>query len=319
MVIPMQILTTIGYTFAYAVTGLLIAPLLDGFRRVVKARIQRRLGPSILQTFYDIRKLIKLGALAVSDNSLVIGVPYMVFSLSILVTTLIPIPYLPGLNQYFGAISLVYTLMLITALTCLAGLMIPNPYSNAGSIRELLIVSSFELFTAFTIAELSTKLRTLNLYGLATSLLSPVRYLKPSTIILAISLYLLAYIEGGWTPFDIPEAETEVMGGPLLEYGGKLYALMYWSNLMKKYALVGLCITLTIMPPIVSAYSSRLPLVAVPALSYVTYIVFTIIMFSLFSAIEALNPRYRIDQIPRAFLALSVIPLTGLVLGWCGW
>jgi len=313
------VLTTVGYTLVYAVTGLLLPPLLDGFRRVVKARVQRRIGPPLLQTFYDLNKLFKLKSVALYNSMLIMGIPYIAFSLSLLLTTFIPVPFMPGLNQCFDLISFIYVRLLVALLICLVGLAIPNIYSNAGSIRELMILASFELFTAFTIVGLGVKLGTLNIFNLMESLSKPMNYLKPSTLVLAIALYVFAYIEGSYVPFDIAEAETEIMGGPLLEYGGKFYALLYWSNLMNKYTLLGLCIALTIMPPIVNVFASTLPEFLIPIASYATYIILSIIMFSFYSVIEALNPRYRIDQVPKAFLSLSILPFIGLVLGWCGW
>ena len=310
---------SLAWVVCLLVTGLAFPLLLDGLRRVVRARVQRRVGPPVTQTFYDIAKLFRVPPILPPESPVFWWVPYAVFSVSALLTLMIPIPGVPGLAGSYGMISFVYVLGLATTLTCLGGLVVRNPYSNAGSVRELVIVSVFELFVAASVVGWWVKVGGLRLSALSDAMGSPAVYLRPSTIFLGLSLFVIAYVEGGYVPFDIAEAETEVMGGPLLEYSGRFYALMLWGSLMKRYALLGLATSVVLVAPIAGALAEYVGSQWAAVISYASFLVLAALIKAFFSVIEALNPRLRLDAAVKPLAALSLIPVTGLLLGWFGW
>ena len=300
-------------------TALIMAPLMDGVRRVIKARIQRRIGPPILQTFYDLGKLFRLPSLVPYRNYLLILAPYLVFFVVILLSIFVPLPYVLSPSKTIDVISFMYILLFASATILYVALIIPNPYSNAGSIRELLLITLFELFIAFTIVGIAYKIGTLNMFLLSEKYGLVDYYLKPSTLLLSLSLLIIAYVEGAYTPFDIGEAETEVLGGPYLEYGGKYYGLLLYALLIKRYVLLALPVSLVFVSPIINYVAGTFTGSALMVLSYGLFIVFMFLTMMLFSVIEAFNPRYRIDIVYKPILISALIPIIGFVLGWFGW
>ncbi len=300
-------------------TALAMAPLMDGVRRVVRAKIQRRIGPPILQTFYDLGKLFKLPSLIPYKNYLLILVPYLVFFVVTFISIHIPIPYILTPSNGIDVISFMYILLFASASIIYIALIIPNPYSNAGGIRELLLITLFELFIAFTIIGIAYKIGTLNMYLLGIRYGFMEYYLKPSTLLLSLSLFIIAYVEGAYTPFDIGEAETEVLGGPFLEYGGRYYGLLLYTLLIKRYVLLALPVSLVFVSPIMNYIVGVFSGFIVSIVSYALFIVFMFLTIMLFSVIEAFNPRYRIDIVYKPLFVSVLIPIVGFILGWFGW
>ncbi len=302
------------------VTGLLLSPFLDGLRRVLRAKVQRRIGPPIMQTFYDLRKLFSLDPILPSSNRLFIAVPFAYFSLLVVATMLLPLPLIPSLSVYFDYISLFYILMLTAFILGIAGLIVPNPYSNAGSVREFVLLTILEAVTAATLVGISIDTGTLNLYRSINTLISLHVYLKPSTLLLGLSLFIIAYVESGFTPFDIPEAETEVLGGSMLEYSGYFYGFLHYGFHIKRFILVSLAVIYSFLPPIAMVLvNNGVNSLLGGLIIIVSYVLLLILVYALYSIIEALNPRYRIDLALKPVLYYSIVPLTGVVLGCLGW
>ncbi len=299
--------------------GAFIAPILDGLRRKIRAKIQRRIGPPLLQTFYDLSKLFNLQPVLPFKNMFIIVSPYIVFATLLVLSAAVPLPYVPGFSTVFDTITLLYTLLFVSVLVVLLGLALPNPYSNAGSTREALTITVFEVFIAFTIVGIAYSMKTLNLYGLAVLYGFPKNYLRISTLFLSASLFILAYIESAYTPFDMGEAETEVLGGPYLEFSGRYYGLFLYALLLKRYILLSLPVSLVLVSPIAMMLRAFIP---EPLLSVVVLGVFVLFLFitmSVYSVVEALYPRYRVDLAFKPLILASVIPFIGLVMGWLGW
>ena len=315
----MDYLVYLAWSIILLLTALIMAPLLDGVRRVIRAKVQRRMGPPVLQTFYDLRKLFGLPSLIPCRNYLLVLTPYLVFFVVVLLSILVPIPFVISPSSTVDIISFIYILLFASATIIYAALIIPNPYSNAGSIRELLLITLFELFIAFTIVGVAYKIGTLNMYLLSIRYGLAEYYLKPSTLLLSLSLLIIAYVEGAYTPFDIGEAETEVLGGPFLEYGGKYYGLLLYALLIKRYVLLALPVSLVFVSPIINYVADIFNGFTLMVLSYGLFIIFMFLTMMLFSVIEAFNPRYRVDIVYKPILVSALIPIIGFILGWFGW
>lgn len=313
------LLESVVWTTIMLVTGLLLPLLLEGIRRIVRARIQRRIGPPILQAFYDLGKLFNIPPVLATKNMLFIVIPYTVFTVSVLLAAMTPIPYVPGLSMATDMITFIYILILVILLSCLAGLVISNPYMNAGTSRELYMLSVIEVFTALLIAAFAVKLGTLNLYDIAVRFGQLENMLHPSTMLLVVSLFIYSYMESGYVPFDVAEAETEVLGGPFLEYSGRYYGLMMYAGLIKRFVLASIVASLVFVSPITNYLSGFIGRDYLPIISYIIYIVSVVMVSMFYYVIEAMNPRYRVDIAVKPVLLVSFIPLTALILGWFGW
>ena len=131
--------------------------------------------------------------------------------------------------------------------------------------------------------------------------------IPPYTIsaILAIVLFaILAYIESYKLPFDIPEAEPEIIDGILVEYSGKSLGVLKYSMYLKRVLLFTILIDLVLprnLPPIISS------------LAYIASLIFVSILYV---TIETYFGRLRIDQALKFMKTLIPILLVVIVIAY---
>ncbi|MFB6214254.1 MAG: complex I subunit 1 family protein, partial [Candidatus Bipolaricaulia bacterium] len=131
--------------------------------------------------------------------------------------------------SFIGDVIVVLYLLVLPALSVvLGGMATGNSLSAMGSNRELRLMVAYELplLLSITVAIVKTgglKLVRFTAQPVAASISGALAF---------IAALLCIQAELGFIPFDIPEAETELMGGPLIEYSGPLLGLYKISHLM---------------------------------------------------------------------------------------
>ncbi|ADY73389.1 respiratory-chain NADH dehydrogenase subunit 1 [Desulfurobacterium thermolithotrophum DSM 11699] len=193
-----------------------IGGLIYGFERIVRARMQNRQGPPLLQPFYDFLKLMDKRSIMIHSFHAFMGIMYLVgtwFSLYVLLSggdILIAI--------FFHVLSLAFLVV--------GGFSVRSPYSVVGAMRELIHMLAYEPIFVLTAA---------GLY-LVTGTFQVSELLKTDTVpILSLPLVFIAFILSlpavlKKSPFDIAEAHQEIIGGPEIEYSGKFYEAVYTAK-----------------------------------------------------------------------------------------
>ena len=136
-----------------------------------------------------------------------------------------------------------------------------------------------------------------------------------------VIFFISALAETNRPPFDLPEAESELVAGFMVEYGSTPYMLFMLGEYV---AIVMMCALTTILflggwlPPFQMA-----PFTWVPGL--VWFILKVSLVFFMFAMVKAFVPRYRYDQLMRlgwkVFLPISLVMVVAVasVLQWTGW
>jgi len=210
---------------------LLLAPLLTGYTRKVRARILRRLGPPILQPYRDLLRLLqKEVVLAENASWLFRATPYVVFAATWVSAALVP-TFASGLMFSWSAdlIAIIALLGGARFFLALAGMDVGTSFGGIGSSREMMIASLAEpamVMIVFTMALLagSTQLSTL-----AGFMISPVAGLRVSAGLALIALVMVAIAENARIPIDNPATHLEltmVHEAMILEYSGRHLALI---------------------------------------------------------------------------------------------
>jgi formate hydrogenlyase subunit 4 len=235
------------YTFqgAQMLLVLLLAPLLTGFVRKVKARLLRRKGPPLLQPYRDLMRLLRKDVvLAESASWLFRVIPYIVFAGTWVAASLVP-TFRGGLLFSWSA-DLIAIIALIGSarfFLALAGLDVGTSFGGIGSSREVMIASLAEpamLMIVFTLALVagSTQLSTVAAY-----LLSSQVGLRVSLGLALIALIMVAIAENTRIPIDNPATHLEltmVHEAMVLEYSGRHLALIDLSSELKLLLYVSL-------------------------------------------------------------------------------
>ncbi|MBN1434120.1 NADH-quinone oxidoreductase subunit H [Candidatus Fermentibacterales bacterium] len=304
------------YLFYLLVYGFLLTAALGLFAswvdRKVTARVQYRIGPPLLQPLIDIVKLMGKETLiprGASRNTFLLS-PVAGLSSVILASALLWVVGLRPGDGFLGDwIVAIYLLTIPSISIIVGGFASGNPLASLGSSREMKLVLAYEL--PFVLAALVPVIRAGLILRLGDIVVAQqiagATATSLSGIIALIVAILCVQAKLALVPFDIPEAETEIIHGPLVDYSGSSLALY---RLMKNMLLFTLPFFLVIL------YLGGIRLTGIHILwSVLKYLV----LVAIITVIRNTNPRVRIDQALRFFWGpvtiLSVIAVVLAVLG----
>jgi len=217
---------------------LVLAPLLTGFVRKIKARLLMRQGPPVLQPYRDLLRLVrKEVVLAENASWLFRTAPYLVFAATWVAASLVP-TFAAGLLFSWSADLIAITALLGSArfFLALAGMDVGTSFGGIGSSREAMFATLAEpamLMMVFSVALLagSTQLSTV-----AAFMNSPLVGLRVSLALALVALTIVAIAENARIPVDNPATHLEltmVHEAMVLEYSGRHLAVIELAAQLK--------------------------------------------------------------------------------------
>lgn len=287
-----------------AVLIMMIAPLLDGISRRMRARVQNRRGAGIFQTYYDIFKLFhREQTLPPQAGFIFTATPYILIGSLLLVAMIIPaITQASPLGLAGDLFTVLYLMALVRFFFSLSGLESASPFAAAGSSREMMLSVLVEPGMVLVLVTMALLTGSTNLGDIATGVASgEISYLNAALLVGMIAFMICSYIETGKIPFDLAEAEQELQEGPLAEYSGRGLALMKWSLLIKQVVVVALFLALFV------PFGSAADLAAGSLLAgMLVFAAKLVLVFIIMALVENTAARYRITD---------VAPVTSLSIG----
>ena len=272
-----------GFLFV-SFTGLVA----EFFDRKLYARLQNRVGPPWFQTFADFLKLLgKEDIVPCAANPRMFGLAPL-FALTAVVTSFLYIPLWrnESLFSFNGdVIMILYLLTIPTLAFFIGGWYSTSLFSRLGSIRCILQLFAYEvpLFMSILSAALlanSWSLKEISLFYT----LHPFYSLFNLTGFSIALVALLGKLEKA--PFDIPEAETEIVAGAFTEYSGRLMALLKLT--LDIELVVGAALLVAVFFPFTSWFS--------PIPGFIVFIFEVFMVIALLSLLRTVVARVRIDQ-----------------------
>lgn len=283
-----------------------LAPLYEGIIRKLTAKVQSRQGPPIYQPYLDLLKLLGKDNL-VSDNWAFKLAPMMAFAAVTAVVTIVPIGFKPNvLTQYADVITIVYLLTLAGISILLGALSSKNAYAMIGASREMITMIMVEPILAMTFILGAVKMKSL---AIDVSMFSILSTGYSWSVVLMLIVYLMALQAFvARQPFDISEAEVEILEGPFIEYSGPNYALFKYSMMLKQmfYAVLFVTVFMPFLHTGIFVVDLLLQLAAVA------------VIFVLIALLGSTNPRLRIDQAVKYYAVLIFISLCTIALSVYG-
>ncbi len=220
-------MTNLYISIILIIAAPLIGGLLYGFERIVKARMQRRIGPPLLQPFYDFFKLADKRKMVVHSAHAFLGIMHFIslwFALAVLL--------LGG-----DLILVIFLHLLSSALLILSAYSTRSVFSHLGANRSAISILAYEpvlIIIAVSIFMLTGSFEA----GAAFSSNQPLLYKMPLAF---VALLLVLPIKLKKSPFDVAEAHQEVTGGVELEFSGIFYEAVYtakWLDYVFCYTLI---------------------------------------------------------------------------------
>jgi len=242
--------------------ALALGMFLKGADRKVLARLQRRVGPPLYQPVLDIIKLMtKETLIPTTANEVAFRLAPVLGLTGVLVTAAVmPIGGVwNGVSGLGDLLVLLYLLPIPAMGLMLAGGASSSPYGALGFSREMCLMFAYEMPLIATF--LAVAVRVGGASGSLLSLPAIMDYqfqngpLLFDPVMLPAALALIIFIPGtmGHGLFDIPEAEPEVIEGPLLEYSGPLLAAFHLMSAVKLVVVLELAVALLFPNPLVAS------------------------------------------------------------------
>jgi formate hydrogenlyase subunit 4 len=284
------------------------APLAQGLMRKLTARIQSRQGPPVLQPYFDLLKLLGKEDIEAGEIPLMQRfVSWLSLASVLAVAALVPMGFGAAMNEAGDVLLLVYLLTLCSICTLLAGLAAGSTYSLVGISREMMTMITLEPLFAVAVIVGAIHAHSLRLDAV---LAGSAYFGVPWSGILMLIIMLLAFqafVQR--VPFDVAEAETELMEGPLMEYSGPKLALFKYAQMIKMIIYSALFVGL-FLP---WGSNAALPL------AFVLFWIKILVLVLLVTVVAATHARYRIDQAIRYFATMLGTSFVALLLASYGY
>lgn len=252
-------LLQIAFIFALFPIIILLSLLFEGVDRKLHARLQNRIGPPIIQPFYDFFKLFGKERIVPENASASIFTIAPIFAVICAVLgALIPvIATLFRLDLVGDLILVIYLLAMPSLMMMIGGSASGNPFATIGFSRAITMLMSYEVPFILSIGLIFFKtelsVTTLSIIVAQETVGMPLVFSYVSMALAAATFLMCIPIAAGTLPFDLSEAKTEISHGSLVEYSGPYLALMKMSKSILAFALCFLAATLFFNLPAISS------------------------------------------------------------------
>ncbi|PTW61118.1 NADH dehydrogenase subunit H [Breoghania corrubedonensis] len=311
--------------------------------RKIWAAVQIRRGPNVVgpwglfQSFADLIKFVLKEPVipAGANKGVFLLAPLLSVTLALATWAVVPVAHNWVIADINVGILYIFAISSLEVYGVVMGGWASNSkYAFLGALRSAAQMVSYEVSIGFVIVTVLMCAGTLNLseiveaqrtHGLATLLGVPwlafLNWYWLPLFPMFVVFFISALAETNRPPFDLPEAESELVAGFMVEYGSAPYMMF----MLGEYAAISLmCAMTTILfmggwlPPLDFA-----PFTWVPGI--VWFLIKALLVFFMFAMVKAMVPRYRYDQLMRlgwkVFLPLSlamvfIVALVLMVMGW---
>jgi formate hydrogenlyase subunit 4 len=275
------------YEIAFFLLIPFIAMLYEGLHRKINARMQNRIGPPIIQPFYDIKKLFQKKELKSQNDPFFKHAPLFYFLSTYALFLFIPFSII---SFEFDFVILAYITILSSSFYVLAGLSSDNPFGIVGSMREMILMIAYEIALVIVIFNFMIKAGVLSLANFNSA------FLLLSLPISSAALAAILVVELHITPLDTAEAGAEIMSGSETEYSGKNLAFFELATYLKRLFFV------FFMPLLLFGKNIFfiLPL--------------SLLFLFIYTYCRVTTPRYRVDQAFKVCFLIMILALIDFIL-----
>ncbi|MEU6462980.1 NADH-quinone oxidoreductase subunit H [Streptomyces sp. NPDC046976] len=286
------------------------APLLTGWMRLVRARLEGRAGAGVLQPWRDVRKLLRKEPVTPVGT----GPAFRVAPALLVATTVVAAALMPLLSTatpvsgHADLIVVVALFALGTLALALAGLDTGTAFGGMGASREMTVAALVEPTILLSVFALSLPAGTTNLPAIvADAVGQPARFASPAGLLAVAALAVAVLAETGRIPVDNPATHLEltmIHEAMVLEYAGPDLALVELGAQLRLALLLGLLSSLFV-PWGIATGASWAALAAAPVLCAVKVAV----LGALLAAAEVCWAKVRLFRVPELLAGSFLLAL----------
>jgi formate hydrogenlyase subunit 4 len=294
------------YSAVNLVLVVLLSPLVDGILRKWVALVHSRIGPPIYQPYLDLLKLMGKEEITSSESWLFRASPIICFAAIMASAMLIPFGDVPPLLAGGETFTFVYLITWTSVMVMLSGISSTSPYGIIGSSREMMMILTVEPVLIIALITMAVKCGSMQFADMMQYQWSHGPSL--SLIIVACTFFMAIVAQLARLPFDMVEADQEIMEGPFVEQSGVKLALFKWTFYAKETVFAALFISIFVPWPRFEYYG----------INVIVTLLKMIILIVVVGLVHVVNPRLRIDQAVRYFGILIFVTLIGLAFALVG-
>ena len=232
--------------------------------------------------------------------------PVVALAALLVAAMLTPIGTKPPLGNYGDIIVWIYVISIAAVAVMLGAFASGNPFAYAGAGREMMMMLTVEPIVILALLAGVVKAKTLLMGGVVAWQLA--NGITTSMAVAAIAFFLAMQANVGRLPFDIVEAESEIVEGPFIEYSGPRLALCKLGFYVRQLVFALLFVSVFIPWPNVDLTALAMLLTLVKAL----------VVLLLVGVIDSVVPRLRIDQSMTYMSRVLFVAIGGVALALIG-
>jgi NADH-quinone oxidoreductase subunit H len=294
--------------------GATIGGFLSWMDRKITARVQFRQGPPVLQPLYDVVKLLFVKEIILPRNGSVLtflAAPVFGIFGATIASVFILLPLLGIDTGFRGDIIVIFYLLVIPSLTYILGAMASgNPLAAVGASREIKLIIAYELTFLLIIAAVILKAGgsiSLNEIIFVQQAETGTFAWSISGILLFIAAIFVVQAKLGLVPFDMPEAETEIVHGMFIENSGAVLGIVKLTKYIMLFTLPALVVAI-----LLGGFNFS----GIQILWSVLKLFAVLLLVTL---IRNTNPRLKIKQAMRFFFVwMNLFVIAAIVLSYFG-
>jgi len=307
-----EMLASVGLALAQLGILLVLAPGLNGLIKRMKAALQGRKGPPLLQPYFDVLKLLRKDSVVSEHTTAVFRWAPMVYAACFSTAALI-VPVLWSRAPFAGwgdAIVLVGLFALARFALALAGLDTGSAFGGMGSSREVAVAALAEPALLLVLFAVARRSGGTDLSGASEYLVSQaVAAVAPSQLLALAALIIVVIAETGRVPADNPDTHLEltmIHEGMLLEYSGRPLGILVWASHLKQIVLFSLVAAL-FFPFGIAGALAEIPIALGAFLLKLVALAFVM------SLVESSSAKLRILRVPELLGASAALAMLALV------
>lgn len=306
--------STILFSFMQIGTILLVAPLIAGVIRKIKAFMQNRRGTDIIQQYRDIYKLFQKEAVISRTASWITPItPYILFASTLGAAMLVPLFAAPmPFGELGDILVMIYLLALGSFFLALAGLDQGSAFGGMGSSRHMTISSLAEPAIVLAIFSTGIVASSANISKIIQAGSAQEFFLNPVYIFSFLALFIAMLAETGRIPVDNPATHLEltmIHEAMILDYSGRHLAFIEWASAIKLLLFLTLISNIFFPFGIATGFSL---LAIIPALAI--YIIKIIFFAAIIALIESLIAKFRLFRAPDLLWIAFMFAMLGIII-----
>jgi NADH-quinone oxidoreductase subunit H len=254
----------------------------------------------LLQPLYDIQKLLsKQTIIPHTATPFFTAGPIMALAFALALTLFVPVAG-GAIDYSFSLVIVFYLLIGVTMSVIIGGTASASLFAAIGGVREIELMLANEIpfiLGTFALAITADSLSVHSMMGF-NLLYNPFA---------AMAVFIAILVKLHIKPFDIPEADAEIVGGLTTEYSGKLLGILEITKLIMLFALSALFVDLFLWVP------------ASGVLAWAEFIVLVLVVGGVIGIVNALFARFRIEQATKWLFRFStLLSLTAIAFALIG-